>query len=433
VTRRGHRRRPDVAETGADTADRQPARADEVPPRSYTSLLRDPQFAGLFLTQVCTVLATSVSGLYLGTIVNEETGSPFLTSFAIFAPSLANLVSAASLMSVADTRAPRRTMTLLQVGIAVTIGAQALPVPLWARFALLLLSGALTALSAGIRLGLVSLTVGRAGYAPARSLLNLTNGAVQVTGYAFGALLVRVANAPTVFCALAALMALAAVAVVLCVRRLPPRSPAGRPPTDAGTRSARGTRSALGSTHAVNAWVLRQPRTRVLLLALWVPNGLVVGAESLFIPYAGTHAGFLLAAGAAGMMVGDLVVGRFVSRRGRGRINVAQRLLLAVPYLFFVLALPWQLATVLAFVASLGFSASLHLQERLVEATPDERAGQVQGLEASGRTAGQGVCALAAGALAELVGPGAAISVFATASLAVTLVLSPLLRRSASD
>jgi predicted MFS family arabinose efflux permease len=391
--------------------------------RSYTSLLRDPGFAGLFLTQVCTVLATSVSGLYLGTIVDEQTGSPFLTSFAVFAPSLANLLSAAGLMSVADTSRPRSTMAALQLGIAAAIGAQALPLPLPARFALLLLGGALTALAAGIRLGLVSLTVGREGYAPARSLLNLTNGAVQVAAFAFGALLVRVAGGPTVFGILAGLMVAAAVVVLLCVR-----GPADT--TDRPRRRGRNpARSAVGATHAVNLWLARQPRTRVLLCALWIPNGLVVGAESLFIPYAGAHAGFLLAAGAAGMMVGDLVVGRFLTRGGRRRIDVAQRLLLAVPYLFFVLALPWQLATALASVASLGFSASLSLQERLVDAAPPEQAGQVQGLESSGRTAAQGLCALGAGAVAELTGAGLAITLAAVASLLVTAALVGPLRR----
>lgn len=59
---------------------------------------------------------------------------------------------------------------------------------------MLLLSGALTAISAGIRLGLISLTVGAEGCAPARSLLNLTNGAIQVSGFAFGAVLLDVVD-----------------------------------------------------------------------------------------------------------------------------------------------------------------------------------------------------------------------------------------------
>ncbi|MEU4291426.1 hypothetical protein AB0E63_24625 [Kribbella sp. NPDC026596] len=46
-------------------------------------------------------------------------------------------------------------------------------------------------------------------------------------------------------------------------------------------------------------------------------DGLMVGCEALFVPYAGPRAGWLLAAGAAGMMTGDLVVGRFLTRTGR--------------------------------------------------------------------------------------------------------------------
>lgn len=87
--------------------------------------------------------------------------------------------------------------------------------------------------------------------------------------------------------------------------------------------------SALGVTHAVNAWILRQPSLLVLLIALWVPNGLIVGAESLSIPYAGDQGGYLLAAGAAGMVLGDLFVGRVLTRRMRWRVNLPQRVLLA--------------------------------------------------------------------------------------------------------
>ena len=67
------------------------------------------------------------------------------------------------------------------------------------------------------------------------------------------------------------------------------------------------------------AAALRSPVTRPLYIALWVPNGLIVGCESLFVPYGhagsgghGAVAGWLFAATAAGMMAGDLLVGRFV-------------------------------------------------------------------------------------------------------------------------
>lgn len=94
---------------------------------------------------------------------------------------------------------------------------------------------------------------------------------------------------------------------------------------------------------------------------------------------------------------------------------------------------PWQVATILAFVASLGFSASLGLQERLVSRSPENNIGQIQGLESSGRVAAQGVFALGAGGVAELTGAGTAIAMMAAATLLVTLLLVIPLRRWAAD
>lgn len=390
----------------------------------YLSLLRERQFGSLFGTQVTNVLATSISGLYLGTVVNAATGSTFLTSFAMFAPSLANLLGAASLMSLADTSSPRALMTALQLLSAICMGAQALPLPLWMRFVLLIFSGLLAAISGGLLLGLVATSVGRNNYAMARSLLNLTNGAMQICGFAFGGVLIQILAPPPMFVGLGILMSLGACIVLWGIAPTP-RS---------GTQTDKAHRSTgFATTLAVNKWALRHPHVRVLLLALWVPNGIVVGAESLFIPYAHDNAGYLLAAGAVGMLFGDLVVGRWLRSDTRNRINLYQRVLLAAPYLIFFIELPWTIAALLVLIASLGFSASLGLQERLVAYIPQDRIGQIQGLESSGRLAAQGIFALAAGGTAELLGAGYTITVFGALSLLVTATLmSRLAQRSDS-
>jgi predicted MFS family arabinose efflux permease len=90
--------------------------------------------------------------------------------------------------------------------------------------------------------------------------------------------------------------------------------------------------------------------------------------RALFVPYAGHHAGWLFASGAAGMLLGDIVVGRFLTEAVRERLVGPLRILLAVPYLGFATAPTLPLACVLAFVASIGFAASLPLQERLIPA-----------------------------------------------------------------
>jgi predicted MFS family arabinose efflux permease len=123
----------------------------------------------------------------------------------------------------------------------------------------------------------------------------------------------------------------------------------------------------------VNWRLFRSPVTRPLYIALWVPNGLIVGCESLFIPYGhsgsaghGAVAGWLFAATAAGMMAGEILVGRFVPPGRRDRFIGPLRLLLALPYLLFFLAPPVAIAVPLGFLASAGYAASLPLQDRLI-------------------------------------------------------------------
>ena len=70
---------------------------------------------------------------------------------------------------------------------------------------------------------------------------------------------------------------------------------------------------------------------RPVYLALWVPNGLVVGCEALIVPFAGDGAGFLFAATAVGMLVGDVLMGRLVPPQWRDRLVEPARFLLAVP------------------------------------------------------------------------------------------------------
>ena len=165
-----------------------------------------------------------------------------------------------------------------------------------------------------------------------------------------------------------------------------------------------------------------------------MPNGLVVGCEALIVPFAGDGAGFLFAATAVGMLAGDVLMGRVVPPQWRDRLVEPARLLLAVPGCSSC----WSrrcLACVLAAVASVGYCASLPLQERLVSRTAPDIRGQVLGLHGLGMTSMQGAGALLAGGVATLLGADAraaalAIGVMATASVLVTLSLVPGLRRS---
>uniref|UniRef100_UPI000CD5395A MFS transporter n=1 Tax=Streptomyces sp. B226SN101 TaxID=1736043 RepID=UPI000CD5395A len=283
----------------------------------------------------------------------------------------------------------------------------------WAAFAVLLVVGTAAAPGGGVRYGLLNEIVPRGGFLLGRSVLNMTGGATQICGYAVGGLLVTVFSARGTLLIGAALYVVAATVTRFGLTARPPRA-AGRP----SVRETRRTNALLWSS---------TPR-RYVFLALWVPNGLVVGCESLYVAYAPGHAGLLFAAGALGMLAGDTLVGRFVATRWRARLGAPLRLLLAAPYLLFALRPGLPLALAVVVPASVGFAASLLLQERLLALTPQELSGQALGLSSSGMLAMQGVGAAVAGGIAQLTSPATGMAAVAGLSVAVTLALAPGLR-----
>ena len=163
---------------------------------------------------------------------------------------------------------------------------------------------------------------------------------------------------------------------------------------------------AVQRSRAVNRLLLGSSVLRPVYLALWVPNGLVVGCEALIVPFAG-RGGYLFAATAVGMLAGDVLMGRVVPPHLRDRLVEPARLLLAVPWLLLPAGASMPLACVLAAVASVGYCASLPLQERLVSRTSADIRGHVLGLHGLGMTSMQGAGALLAGGVATLLGADA--------------------------
>jgi predicted MFS family arabinose efflux permease len=396
-----------------------PSSRPAAPPAGYRALLRDREFAGLYAAFTLTTAATTLAGFALGTLVADRTGSPFLTAVSLYGATFATVLGALTLMSVADGSRPRRTLLALHALSLAATAAQAVPgLPLGARFGLLLVVGFFQSLGTGTRMGLLAEVVPADGYARARSLMNITAGGTAVLGYAFGAVLLR-HQSPAGILATATVLSAAGLAVVAATARERSLRPTRRP----GPRR----------TWAVNVLLLSDPGRRALLLNLWVPNGLVVGCEALLISYAPHHAGALLAAAAAGMLLGDLAVGRLLTAAQRDRHAFALRVLLAAPYLLFAWHPPLPVTAVAVFAAGAGFAATLPLQERLLALTPDAVRGQVQGVESAGRLTWQGLGAAIAGGAAQCLGPGAAITAVAAASLAVTVGSWPRLARARAD
>ncbi len=397
---------------------------------TYRSLFAIREFRVLFANFCVVVISVAASGLALATITYEATRSAVLSGLSIFGGPLVSLVVSQLLLASSDRVRPR-TALMCQMGAALVSDAlQLVPgMPWQARFGLLAIPYAVYAMFGGTRWALVREIVPEGSYILARSTMNLAEG-MQVVGYGAGGLALLWLSPRDLFF-LAALADLLAVASVrLGIRARPAR-------TARGSGSGH-TLDVVGRTAAVNWRLFQSPVTRPLYLALWVPNGLIVGCESLFIPYAhsasvghGAVAGWLFAATAAGAVAGEALVGRFMPPGWRNRLIAPLRLLLAVPYLLFFLGPPLAIAVPLAFLASAGYAASLPIQDRLIQHTDEAIQGQVLGLHANGVMIWQAIGALIAGAVACWLPPATGMGAMAAASTAVTLLLVPGLRRSA--
>ncbi len=389
--------------------------------RTYRELFAVHEFRAIFIAQCLANAAAAAGSLALGTVTYAATGNAALTGLSMFGGPLIRLAASWFTSSAADLLRPRQALMAVA---AVTCAAdllQALPrMPWGARFAFLALPWIAMAATSGSMLALVSDILPKDSYVFGRATINVAVGGMQVAGYGLGGLLLVALTTSGLFLAAAGAAAVALVVVYLGIGDHPPRVTG---------------HSLMRRSHEVNRALLGSPLLRPVFLAGCLPNGLVVGCESLFVPFGAHAAGYLLAVTAAGMLAGDILVGRLLPAAARTWLVEPLRFLLAAPYVVFLLHPPLPAALTLGFLASAGYAASLPLQERLLAHTSADVRGQVLGLYSTGTMAMQGVAAVLAGLLAQRLGGGpagasTAIGAFGCASLAVTVALIPGLRRT---
>jgi predicted MFS family arabinose efflux permease len=384
--------------------------------QTYRQIFAVAEFRVLFAACAATVAAGTIEGIALATLIYKATGSPLLSAISMFGGSLAQLLGAGTLLSVADHIRPRKVLVVTTVIEALAAVGLASEAPVVVLLVIVLSTSVVNSVSGATFFGLLSGVVPKDNYMLAQSAMNMTVGAMQIAGYAVGGLLLVWVNARAALLLDAGLLLVSAIVLRLGLQERPARA-AGK--------------SGLRVTWRTNSHLLSSASRRYTYLALWVPNGLVVGIEAMFIPYAGTHAAPLLIGAALGMLAGDTLVGRIVPARWRGSLISPARLLLALPYLLFLLRPTVPIAAVVAAVASVGYSASLMLQDRLIQQSPNDMRGQALGLQSAGTQTMQGVGAILAGIVASYLSVQSAITVMALASIAVTLILMPGLRRTA--
>jgi hypothetical protein len=376
---------------------------------TYRTVFGIREFRALFSAEAASVAGKTMETLALSTLVYLATGSPLLAALAFLGGFLPRALGALTLLSLADRVRPRAFLAgwdLARAAVAATLALRVLPV--WGMLILIMMFGVGDAVAAAVRGGLLIDVLPEGAYVLGRSVLNISVGGMQIVGYAVGGTLLAVAGTSGALWSAAGL-ALATAAIDRFLLR-------ERGPRTTG-------RAGAATTWRGNRVLLGRAQTRGLLLAQWLPNGLIVGAEALYVPYAGRAAGALFVAAALGMLLGDITIGRFTGPQLRASLALPLYGLLALPYVAFAWRPGVVAAVALVAVASFGHAASLVAQERYVGVLPESLVGQGMGLASSGMMTAQALAAAAVGALAEMIEPGPAMAVAGIASLTATLTL----------
>ncbi|MFI1384035.1 MFS transporter [Embleya sp. NPDC020886] len=396
---------------------------DDVKAATYREVFAVGAFRVLFGSFVLLLIGDTVRMLALAVLVYERTGSPALSALAYVAGFVPQAFGGALLLSLTDRVPVRAAMAgydLVRCVLALVLAADVLPV--WAVLLLLASVGLVSPIAGAARQRTLPELLHGDAYVLGRSVFGMAAGAMQVLGFAVGGLLLALVGSGGALL-FAAAVALASAAVVRFGLPAAPR------PERTGSARTEGT---VRATWRVNRELLGDRTVRGLLLAQWIPANLTAAAEGVIVPYAPDHAGVLYGSAAGGMLLGDLLVGRFVRPARRERLTPWLALLLGVPLVFFAAGPPLWVTAGLFVVSSAGLSYQLGLQRRFLDAIPKAGTGQAMGLAMTGTMTLQGVAMAGAGALAGVLAPGHVIALVGLASLTGTLAIHRVLRPQAS-
>ena len=307
-------------------------------PATFRDVFAVAEFRVLFASFGVFMIGETVKMLALSVLVYERTGSGLLAALAYVTGFLPHALGGLFLLALAD-RWPARALIvgydLVRLAMVAVLATGALSPG--AMLGLVAVVGLFGPVSSASRTALLPEVLDGDAYVLGRSLLTVAAGGTQVAGFALGGLLLGLVGPYGALWLTAVTCGLSALLVRVGLARRPARARSGQ----AGDDPASG--GAVRETLRVNRQLLADRRIRGLLLAQWLPGSLLVGAEGVAVPYAadlgpGASAGVLLMAGAGGMLVGDLLVGRFVAPARRERWSPWLALLLGVPLVVFLAA-----------------------------------------------------------------------------------------------
>jgi MFS family permease len=394
---------------------------------TYGQVFAVPQFRVIFAARLLGVMSDTLRAVALAVLVYRQTSSPLLTAMTITINFLPQAAGGLFLAAMADRFSPRTLISTgyaLQCAVGLVLAFADLPIAV--SLVLVAAVACLTPVTTGSTARVLAEVLTGDTYVLGRSLSYIVAVGAQMVGMAAGGTLVAWLDVERTMLVTAAAHLVAAVISRLFLAR----TKAVRP---AGPRA-----SIVRGTLQGNAALLRAPGVAKLIMVQCLPAAYLAATGSLLIPYAGlrgfspAQTGVLLAATSAGMLVGDVVIGRAFAPATRERLVLPLLLVMGAPSITLVLDLPYPLVVAVYVITGVGSAYLLGLQRRFLEAVPSELQGQGFALLNTTTMTIQGVGPLVFGVFAEFLPVGVAIALTGVSSVITTLLLRDAARPRAS-
>ncbi len=367
---------------------------------TYRELFAVREYRAIFAADVLSMLGDQIAAVALAVLVYERSGSPLLSAIVYSLVFLPWFAGGPVLAALAD-RWPRRTVLvtcdLLRCAL---IGLAALPgMPIGVLIALVAMASLLMPTFSSAKAAIIGQIVDGDRYVLANAVTHLIYQAGSLLGFVAGAALVALMPASAALAIDAATFACAATLVYFGVRHRPaaPREPEER--------------SLLRETAEGVRIVLAHPVVFGLLLIDVVGATFAVVPEAVAPAYADSldlgfgAVGLLMAAYAAGVVLGNVLLTRLVPPDARLRLIRPLAFASALP-LLGAAARPGLATSVILFALVGVFSAyTIVANATVLAAVPDEARGRVFGVASTALAAAQAFAIICAGAAAQFLAP----------------------------
>lgn len=376
------------------------------------------EFRAIFGADVLSLVGDWLAKVALTVLVFQRTGSTLLAAITFGISYLPWVLGGPVLTAFADRFSRRQVMIACDVFRAALVGLMALPgIPLAVLIGLLFITELCAPPFNSARSALLPEILRGDRYVVGNGLTHIAAQGAQVAGFLLGGLALAFVSARTALLVDAATFALSAIVLAIWIVERPA-------PADARAHTL------MSDAKEGIRFVLARPTLRSFVFLAWAGAAVGAAPEALAAPYAHNHhattaaAGWFLAANPLGYFLGALVVGRWLTPRRRTASVRPLALLACLALVPVVLDPPFPVLLLMLFLAGVGGTFNLALNQLFVQAVPERLRARAFGVAASGLMIFQGAATFAAGAAAEQVRPYLVIAACGVIGLLVVGALS---------